>query len=105
METETFQSIYGEANLVQTAVIYDEKADEVHVFAINCDEKEDVELALQLQGFGDRKLVKHLAVYGDNLEEINTIEEPDRIVTREIDVTDAGKAVLPKVSFNVLILK
>ena len=105
METETFQSIYGEANLVQTAVIYDEKADEVHVFAINCDEKEDVELALQLQGFGDRKLVKHLAVYGDNLEEINTIEEPDRIVTREIDVTDAGKAVLPKASFNVLILK
>ena len=105
METETFQSIYGEVNLVQTAVIYDEKADEVHVFAINCDEKEDVELALQLQGFGDRKLVKHLAVYGDNLEEINTIEEPDRIVTREIDVTEAGKAVLPKASFNVLILK
>ena len=64
-----------------------------------------MEISLQMQGFGDCRLVKHLAVYGDDLEVINTIDDPDRVTTREIEVSAPDKAVLPRVSFNVLILK
>ena len=100
-----YQTMYGELNIVEPAVIYDEKTDEIHVFALNCDEKEETELELQLQGFGDRKVVKHLAVYGDDLDAINTYEDPDRITVSELPASESTKAVLPKLSFNVLVLK
>ena len=105
VDAPSYDTIYGTCNLVEPSVIYDEKTDEIHVFVLNAEETEETELTLDLQGFGDRKLVKHLALYGDDLEAINTIEEPDKVTVKEMKVSGTNTAVLPKLSFNVLVLK
>ena len=105
MEGPVYDSVYGECNLVETSVIYDEEKDEIHVFALNADENEETELSFDLQGFGDRKIIRHIALFGDNLDAINTIDAPDNVTLTELEASGTDKAVLPKLSFNVLILK
>lgn len=105
VEADKYQSVYGELDIVEPIVIHDEEKDEIHVFALNCDQEEDVELDITLQGYGDRKVVKHMAIYGDDLDVINTYEEQENIVIKEQEVSGEAKVVLPKLSFNLIVLK
>ena len=98
-----YDSVYGQVNVVEPAVIYDEASNEVRVFVLNADTQEDICAELDLQGYGDLKLKKHLSLCGEDPSAINTFEEPDKITMKELDVTDEKAAVLPKMSWNVLI--
>ena len=102
-EGPTYESLYGTVNTVEPAVIYDEEANEVRVFLLNADTQEDVCAQLDLQGYGDLKLKKHLTLCGEDPSAINTFEEPDKITMQEVEVKDEKAAVLPKMSWNVLI--
>lgn len=106
IEAPTYTSEFGELPIVESAVVYDEEKDEVRVFVLNCSQDEDTEFTVELQGYGDKKLKQHLALFGDDVELRNTIEEPDNVVMKEMDVTGASgtTVVLPKMSWNVLIL-
>jgi len=104
VDSDKYQSMYGELNIVEPAVIYDEKNDELHVFVINADENNDTELDMEFAGYGDRKVVKHIAICGDDLDAINTVDE-EKVAPVEIAASNESKAVLPKLSFNVLVLK
>lgn len=105
IEAPTYTSEFGELPIVESAVVYDEEKDEVRVFVLNCSQDEDTEFTVELQGYGDKKLKQHLALFGDDIEVRNTIEQPDNVVMKEMDVTEStGTAVvLPKMSWNVLI--
>ncbi len=103
VESETYSSSFGELNLVEPAVVYNEEADEVRVFVLNCSQDEDTALEVELQGYGDRKLKKHLVLAGDDLEARNTIDQPDEVGMKELPVSDGAEVVLPKLSWNVLI--
>ena len=59
---------------------------------------------MELQGYGDKKVKKHLVLNGDDLEARNTFEDPDRVVMKELEVpADSTKVVLPKMSWNIVI--
>ena len=104
-EGDTFDCMYGQGlSTVESAVIYDEKADEIHIFALNTDEESEAEFAIDLQGYGDKKVKKHICVDGDDLSAINTFENPDVVKPREIAVTGENRVILPKCSWNVIVL-
>ena len=102
-EAPVYESAYGRVNVVEPAVIFDETTGEVHVFVLNADAQDDIRTEIDLQGYGELKLKQHLALCGDDPSAINTFEEPDRITMQELDVKEDAAAVLPRMSWNVLI--
>ncbi len=106
IEAPTYISEFGELPIVESAVVYDETKEEIRVFALNCSQDEDTEFTVELQGYGNKKLKKHLALFGDDPEMRNTIDQADNVVMKEMDIaeTSGTTAVLPKMSWNVLIL-
>lgn len=106
VDAPTYTSEFGELPIVEPAIVYNEETDELRVFVLNCSQDEDVSFNLELQGYGDKKIKKHLVLNGDDLEAINTIENPENVVMKELDVTEYSDttAVLPKLSWNVIIL-
>lgn len=99
----TYDSIYGTLPAIEAAVIFDEKDDEVKIFALNTDQKEDMRLDIRLNGYGKKSLKKHYALFGDDYSAINTFEHPDKVTMKELPISE-DEVVLPKLSWNLLIL-
>ena len=104
MDAPKYQCDLGELNVVEPTVIYNEENDEVRIFVLNCDQEEDVEFEVDLQGYGDKKVKKHLVLAGNDYSVMNTIEHPDAVEMEEKEVTAANSVVLPKMSWNVIVL-
>ena len=104
VDAPKYQCDFGELNVVEPAVIYNEENDEVRIFVLNCDQEEDVEFEVDLQGYGDKKVKKHLVLAGNDYSVMNTIEHPDAVEMEEKEVTAANSVVLPKMSWNVIVL-
>ncbi len=95
---------FGDLPIIEPAVIYNEEADEVRIFVLNCEQEEDVELNICLQGYGDKKVKEHLVLNGNDYEIRNTFEEPDNVGMKKLSVKDNSSVILPKLSWNVIIL-
>ena len=106
VEAPTYSCDFGELPIVEPAVVYNEETDEVRVFVLNCSQDEDTEFTMELPGYGDTKIKKHLALFGEDMELRNTIEQPDNVTMKELDITGVqGTAVvLPKLSWNIIVL-
>ena len=103
IEAPTYQCDYGVLPIVETAVVYNEEADEIRVFALNCNQEDDVEFSIELQGYGEKKITKHMTLCGDDLEIRNTINKQDVVKMTELEVNDQEKIILPSLSWNILI--
>ena len=90
---------YGEQPFVQTAGVYDEESGIVTVFAVNLDLRESVELNCSLQ-FQSAELIQHIQLHEEQPLAVNTFQNPNRVVPKEIEVTD--QVMLPPLSWNVL---
>lgn len=51
-----------------------------------------------------KKVKKHLVLAGNDYSVMNTIEHPDAVEMEEKEVTAANSVVLPKMSWNVIVL-
>ena len=78
--------------------------DEVRLFVLNCDQDDEVELSIELQNYGNKKVKKHLILANDDLNLQNTIDMPGHVKMKETDVESETKVMLPKLSWNVIIL-
>lgn len=104
VDAETYNCDFGDLPIVEPAVVYNEETDEVRVFVLNCSQNEDTEFEMELQGYGDKKPVKHFVLNGDDLEARNTMENPKNVVMKEMQVSEDKKTViLPKMSWNLII--
>ncbi|HAX51645.1 alpha-N-arabinofuranosidase [Muricomes intestini] len=103
-EAPTYSSVYGELTIVEPAVVYNEEEDEVRLFVLNCDQDDEVELSIELQNYGNKKVKKHLILANDDLNLQNTIDMPGHVKMKETDVESETKVMLPKLSWNVIIL-
>lgn len=93
----------GKVDAIQSAAVYNEKEGILTVFALNLDMRNDFELENDFQSFGDVELFQHLQLYDDEPLAVNTEENPERIVEKEIPVDPAASSILlPKHSWNVL---
>ncbi len=90
---------YGEQPFIQTASVYDEENGIVTVFAVNLSPRENVELDCALQ-FDQAELFEHIQMHDDQPLAMNTHKNPNRVVPKEVVISD--KIILPALSWNVL---
>lgn len=97
---------YENVQAIEAAAVHNEEKGEVNIFMINRAIGDDIEVSLDVRGFGGYKLVEHIEMYTDDLEKGNSFEFPDVIKpTKNIDTKmDNGKvtAVAKKLSWNVI---
>lgn len=101
---DTYDCIYGEGlPSAECALLHDETSGEIRIFALNTEE-EELTLSVDLNGYGDKSIAKHIVLSGDDLSAINTFDAPETVLPKEL--SSSGKeVVLPPLSWNVLILK
>ena len=82
-----------------SCVIHNEKEGEVIVYAVNRSLDEEMELEIELEGFGDFRLVDRVELYSDDLKAIND-KDTERVSPTSVSV-DAS-VILKKHSWNML---
>ena len=86
------------------SVIDNRERGEVIVFATNRSLTENMELNIHLDGYEGYKLTKHIELYSDDINTVNTKDnEAVSPVSREI--SDTSCVILKKQSWNMLIFK
>ena len=86
---------YGEMPCVEAVAV--ENGKEITVLAVNRSLTEDAELNLDLQGWGELRLLEHSRLYSDDLKAVNTADDPERVRPEAGD----GKTLL-RHSWNIL---
>lgn len=106
VRTPQYDSVYGSLPIVEAVTVFNKEDDTAAIFVLNCDQQDDVEFKAELSHFGNVTLMQHIVLDGADLEAINTFENPENVVPREIPVqAEEAKSlttVLPKLSWNVL---
>ncbi len=90
---------YGEQPYIQTAAVYNEDSGITTVFAVNLSLRDCVALEAALQ-FDDVELFEHIQLHDEQPLAMNSLDNPERIVPKEIEITD--QVVLPPLSWNML---
>lgn len=91
---------YGETPYLEAIAVANEEAREIVVFAVNRSLTEEMELDIQVTGYGDLKKVQHRVLFCEDLKAVNTAGAPDTVAPAELPLTEA--TVLPKHSWNML---
>lgn len=97
---------FGEVDSVACSATYDEQTGTIVLFAVNCEEKDEIKINFDFRGFENAEMISHTVLDGEDLNEKNTFEHPDSIVPREISLADIKNGiVLPKMSWNFIRIK
>ena len=99
---------YGDVPYLESVAVLNEAEDELTVFAVNRSLSEDMELALDLRGFGKCRLIEHIELRSDDLKAINTEEKENvRPVVRTDSALDSGTGsiILRPASWNTIRIK
>ena len=86
---------------LESAAILNEEKREVTVFAVNRSLDEEMELALEAEGFADWKLAEHVELYCEDLEAVNT-KNAAPVSPRNRPVEQSAPITLAKHSWNML---
>lgn len=91
---------YGAAPYLESIAVANEQAREIVVFAVNRSLTEEMELEIQVTGFGSPEKLSHRVLFCEDLKAVNTADAPDTVVPSELPLTET--TVLPKHSWNVI---
>ena len=91
---------YGETSYLESIAVANEQAREIVVFAVNRSLTEEMELEIQVTGYGDLEKLSHRVLFCEDLKAVNTANAPDTVAPGELPLTEA--TVLPKHSWNVI---
>lgn len=107
LETEYYASkYYASVPMIETASILNDQG-EIVVFAVSRNTDDAMELDIEASGFGEGlRVVSHTEIHDDDPHAINSVENPYRVVPKEVAVPEKGTSVtLKPLSFNVLVLR
>jgi alpha-N-arabinofuranosidase len=65
---------------VESVAAFDEDLGELTVFAVNRSLDKDIELSLELAGFGELELIEHLVLNSEDLKAVNTADSPEAVL-------------------------
>lgn len=109
IKSPTIETCYGDTPALATAVVHQEEKQELTVFCLNIDKKQNHQLKLELHDFADMTMTEHIVLSGSDLHAINTFEKPDNVAPRNAAVVNGEKGVfnvnIDKLSWNVLRFK
>ena len=91
---------YGDVPYLECVATAGSDGATVTVLAVNRSLDEEIELACDLEGFGDLRCVEHRMLAGPDLTACNTADDPDKVRSRQVPVADP--LILPPHSWNVL---
>ncbi len=98
-------SEYQDVPIIDAMATVSDKG-EVTVFCVNRDMSEDCVLDLDLRSFGPLVMTEHIAMHHDDVQAVNTEENPENVVPLNVPVSkvEDGKAevCLQSLSWNVL---
>lgn len=98
--TETIKNI----PYVESIAIHDEKSGELTVMAVNRSLDKDINLNIDITGFGDLTLIEHIVLASDDLKAVNTADAPDN-VKPSAGKTQGMTSTLGRHSWNVIRFK
>ena len=106
LSSPRYETVYGEAPILQLSAVYRAEQEEVTVFVLNCAQEEDVELTLDFRSFNTVLPCEHLVLTGPDLQAVNSFTEPDKVVPRSLTLPSCEQKIvtakLPGLSWNVL---
>ena len=91
---------YGTVPYLESVVTVDEEKRQITVLAVNRSLDEDMDLTIELSGYGKPVKTEHIALRCPDLKAVNSADRPDAVLP-EI-VPPAEKTVLSKHSWNVI---
>ena len=97
---------YGEVPVLQSVPVHNEEKNSLNLFILNCS-RNPIATDFILRGYTKYKPVEHEILAGDDLEAINTFENPNRVqLTYASDLPeengDSFQTVLPRLSWNMI---
>lgn len=98
-----------DVKFLDTAAAHDEDSGMLNVFVINRDWEKESAVEIDIDAFKDYRFIEHIQLYSDDMDAMNTYENPDRIIpciNTETTFKD-GKIIanLKKLSWNVFRLE
>jgi len=91
---------YGAVPYLEAITVANEQAGEIVVFAVNRSLTEEMELDIEVGGYGDLIKLEHTVLSCDDLKAVNTADAPDTVTPVTLELTE--KTMLPKHSWNVI---
>jgi alpha-N-arabinofuranosidase len=91
---------YGNAPYVEAITIANEESRELTVFAVNRSLDDEVELDIDITGYGELEIIEHIIMNSDDLKAYNTADNPNRVMPET--KTPSDEIILPKHSWNVI---
>ena len=107
VDSPTYQNKkYGTVPFIDCVTVYNDDDDELFIFAVNKDLKEDITLSLVLRQFAAFRVIEHVTMQDEDLYAVNTEENPNRIIpaicTESGVENNSLKAVLKHKSWNMI---
>ena len=107
VDSPTYQNRkYGTVPFVDCVTVYNDDDDELVIFAVNKDLKEDITLSMDLRQFAGFRVIEHVTMQDEDLYAVNTEADPNRIFPA--NCAESGvennslKAVLKHKSWNMI---
>jgi len=105
VESETYSTdTINNIPYVESIAVHNEKSGELTVLAVNRSLDKDIELEIDITGFGDLTLIEHIVLASEDLKAVNTADAPDT-VKPSTGKTLGTTATLGRHSWNVIRFK
>ena len=99
-------SWFGAVPALDAAATLDDESGAVTLFAVNRNQNEPLALGIDVRARRSLAIAEHTAVYDDDLDAVNSAQQPDRVTPRQLDNVriDGGRldAVLPPASWSMI---
>lgn len=107
VQSPTYESSHGDAPYVDAVVLTDEEAEELTLFAVNKNLKDDVEVTCDLRQYAGYRVLSHSVLTHEDLKAVNTEEQPDNVKPESGDkLSNIADGILttslPARSWNVI---
>ena len=91
---------------VDTVAVINEQNDEICIFAVNRNREESMLLSIDLQGFGNYKLIEHIVLENEDIKAVNEVGNPFNVLPHNGGKTVCEdriiKSMLNRLSWNVI---
>lgn len=102
-------TVHGDAKQLQSACVFNEERGELALFILNISDKDEVSVRLCFDGFAKPELETWQVLRGDDLNAVNSFENPDAVKLQSAAVDakakDGAELSIAPLTFNTIVFK
>ena len=96
---------FTDVNDIESIAVYNEEKEEVTIFAVNRNLKDDITLTCDIRSFNNYRLIEHIVLECDDMKAVNSVKN-ESILPKNVDRSELNDGVLQvmlnKASWNVI---